>query len=116
MTITDDFIYLELQKTGSTHVTKLLQQLHKNNFVKIGKHNTIKTMPKHVLVGFESKIKVGNIRNPWDWYVSLWSFGCQKRGGLHKMLTKPIGGKKSFMNQMASKAVKKIRDANDIQG
>ena len=37
---------------------------------------------------FDTKIKLGNIRNPWDWYVSLWAFGCMEKGGLYNRVTK----------------------------
>lgn len=29
---------------------------------------------------------VGNIRNPYSHYVSLWAFGCQKKGGYYKRI------------------------------
>ncbi|MHA7865467.1 hypothetical protein [Flagellimonas marinaquae] len=89
MFLTDQFIYLQLPKTGSTHVTYLLEQLYENNFVNLGKHSQLKAAPEHVLRNFEHKIKLGNIRNPWDYYVSQWSYGCQKQGGLFKQLTRP---------------------------
>ncbi len=54
----------------------------------VDKHNTYDKIPAKILGNFEEKLKIGNIRNPWDWYVSLWAYGCSKRGGLYSFLTK----------------------------
>lgn len=35
---------------------------------------------------------VGSIRNPWDWYVSLWAYGCSHRGYMHQHVTKRLRG------------------------
>lgn len=53
----------------------------------IGKHNPISSISKEELGDFNAKFKFGNVRNPWDWYVSLWTFGCQNMGGLKGRLT-----------------------------
>jgi hypothetical protein len=31
---------------------------------------------------------VGSVRNPWDWYVSLWAFGCKGQGAIHGRTTR----------------------------
>lgn len=87
MLITDKIIYLELQKTGCTHTLKVLSDLFKDNYSIIGKHNRYDSISPSKLGDFESKFKLGNIRNPWDWYVSLWAFGCQQNGELFVRLT-----------------------------
>ena len=87
MLITDELVYLELQKTGCSHTIKILSALNNKNCKIIGKHNTYDSIPKEDQGNFESKLKIGNIRNPWDWYVSLWAFGCQKKGGLYNLVT-----------------------------
>lgn len=86
MYISDKIIYLALHKTGCTHVLKLLHSVPSLSGVEIGKHNTIYQVPANALGNFESKIKSGNIRNPWDWYVSLWAFGCMKKGALYEQI------------------------------
>jgi hypothetical protein len=35
---------------------------------------------------FREHTIVSSVRNPWDWYVSLWAFGCAGGGGFHKYL------------------------------
>ncbi len=82
MVISDKVIYLELQKTGCSHVRKLLTSIPEYNGKILGKHNTIYEVPLSAIGDVSSKLKVGNIRNPWDWYVSLWAFGTTGNGGL----------------------------------
>jgi len=77
--ITSKLIYLELQKTACTHIASLLKNTVGGE--KIGKHNWLTEYKT------EKKI-VGSIRNPWTWYVSLWAFGCGRKGGLYTRLTK----------------------------
>jgi hypothetical protein len=68
-----------MQKTGSTHVTKVLKQYVKG-----------KTRERHEQLDdyadFRDRLIVSSVRNPWDWYVSLWSFGCAGSGGFQKYL------------------------------
>jgi hypothetical protein len=80
MFVSDRLIYLQLLKTGCTHITKLLTELVPGEDIQ--KHGRI---PK----GFEIRDRqvVGSIRNPWDWYVSLWGFGCDRKGVLYKRLS-----------------------------
>lgn len=80
MLICDKLIFIELQKTGSTHIKQLLRELvgGKND----GKHNT----PDERLLK-SGKPFIGSVRNPWLWYLSLWSYGCQQKGELYQRLT-----------------------------
>lgn len=87
MLITDRLVYLELHKTGCNHTRKILSALFPENTT-IGAHNPYDRVPKNTLGDFEAKLKMGNVRNPWDWYVSLWAYGCQNMGVLYRRLTK----------------------------
>jgi hypothetical protein len=87
MLITDPIIYIELHKTGCTHTRRIITEMFAGEYKMVGKHNTYDSVPARLLGDFEQKLKVGNIRNPWDWYVSLWAFGCQNHGGLYSRLT-----------------------------
>ncbi|MBS1730633.1 MAG: hypothetical protein JSS67_07620 [Bacteroidetes bacterium] len=87
MFINERLLYLELHKTGCTHVLKTLQSIPDFGGRVIGKHNAIHDVPAEQLGNIQTKLKVGNIRNPWDWYVSLWAFGSLKKGGLYEQLT-----------------------------
>lgn len=89
MYIGDQLIYLELHKTACSHVLKLLQALPSLHGKVLGKHNPLSSVPASELGDLSCKLKLGSIRNPWDWYVSLWAFGCLGKGGLHGQVTKP---------------------------
>jgi hypothetical protein len=83
MYVTDDFVYVQLQKTACTHIARLLAAHCPGR--QIGKHNR----PDADLLASGRKI-IGSVRNPWDWYVSLWAFGCGGKGGLHERLTSRV--------------------------
>lgn len=95
MFINEKLIYLALHKTGCSHVIKLLTSIPELNGVIIGKHNTIASVSKEQLGDVSKKIKAGNVRNPWDWYVSLWAFGSMGKGGLYDQIVK-----KSFFKKI----------------
>jgi len=80
MLICDKLVFIELQKTGSTHIKQLLRELVGG--VNDGKHNT----PDERMLQC-GKPFIGSVRNPWLWYLSLWSYGCQSKGELFQRLT-----------------------------
>ena len=79
MYVSKKLVYLQMQKTGSTHVTRVLKQYCKG-----------KTRERHEQLedyeAYKNRLIVSSVRNPWDWYVSLWAFGCGGSGGFHKYL------------------------------
>lgn len=81
MFITDKLIYIQMQKTGCTHIASLLSNLFDGE--QIGKHNAA----SDDLINSDTYF-LSSIRNPWDWYVSLWAFGVQGKGSLMSRLTK----------------------------
>ncbi|MBT8232358.1 MAG: hypothetical protein HKO66_03700 [Saprospiraceae bacterium] len=85
MLFNESIAYLELQKTGCTHTKAILKKTL--DAEAIGMHNTYDSIGKLPLDAFKTKTKIGNVRNPWDWYVSLWAYGCMGKGGLYKRLT-----------------------------
>ena len=78
MYITDKLIYLQLQKTGCTHISKLLSET-------VG--GSQKTKHQYLLNYNTDKYIIGSIRNPWEWYVSLWAYGSGDKGSLKNRLT-----------------------------
>lgn len=68
-----------MPKTGGTHVSRLIQSYFGG--VQVGKHQR---PPQKVLD--RAPFIIGSVRNPWDWYVSLWAFGCAAQGDLHRRL------------------------------
>jgi hypothetical protein len=82
MFISDKIVFVELHKTGGTHIGKLLANLVGGE--QVGKHN-----PATADLFTPGRSFLGSVRNPWDWYVSLWGFGCDGRGALFLRVTKP---------------------------
>jgi len=78
MYVSDDVIYLQLHKTACTHVTRVLQ-------AHLGGETRTKHSPLSIDPG--DRLVLGSVRNPWDWYVSLWAFGCMAKGSLFSQLT-----------------------------
>ena len=72
MYIGENYIYFELQKTASSQIRKMFKHADSLSVNVVGIHNSYYEVPKKVLGGFEEKLKIASVRNPWDWYVSLW--------------------------------------------
>lgn len=71
---TDKLIYIHMQKTAGTRITEILRDTVGGQ--QVGRaHSYPERKP-------QGKLVLGSIRNPWAWYVSLWAFGCEGRGGL----------------------------------
>jgi hypothetical protein len=77
--VSDKLVYLELQKTASTLIGSVLVDCFGAEY----------RYPKHGRLPADCRARfvIGSVRNPWDYYVSLWSFGGEGEGGLHKRLT-----------------------------
>lgn len=80
MFVSDRIAFIELHKTGCTHIRQLLRELVGGEFV--GKHN--QAGPE--LFGGD-RLLLGSIRNPWDWYISLWAYGCDGKGFIYRSTT-----------------------------
>ncbi len=77
MFISEELIFLQLQKTAGSHIAAKLSS-HLDGYI-MAKHGSLDFDPGDRLV-------VGSVRNPWDWYVSLWSYGCGSAGGVQGLL------------------------------
>jgi hypothetical protein len=62
-----------MNKTACTHIAALLSKHIGGK--QIGKHNWLDKYNT-------DKFICGSIRNPWDWYISLWAFGCKGQGAI----------------------------------
>lgn len=65
--------YIELHKTGTTHIRRLLADEVGGEI--LGEHNPAPPEARRAGRAF-----LGSIRDPWDWYVSLWAYGCGTGG------------------------------------
>lgn len=88
MFVSDHLIFTELHKTAGSHLGKLLQQYVGGE--QVGKHNRI---PE----ALRSRFVAGSIRNPWDWYVSLWGYGCDGKGSVFGQTSKRNGAYESTL-------------------
>lgn len=81
MFVSESLVFTELHKTAGSHLLKLLSTYVGGE--QIGKHNRIP-------VDLRKNFVLGSIRNPWDWYVSLWGYGCDKRGSVYLQTSRKI--------------------------
>ena len=75
------FIYLDLQKTGSTYISNFFIKFSSCNRIELNKHIPIKSVRLNSLY-------IISIRNPLDWYKSLFRYGLTRRGAVHAKLLK----------------------------
>lgn len=80
--ITDRIAYLRLQKTGSSHVLRALKMTCPGRQGEM--HGRL---PESILNS--DRIVAASVRNPWDWYVSVWAYGCDGEGELFERLAGP---------------------------
>jgi hypothetical protein len=80
----DDFIYLDVYRTGSTHVIGLLEEICTGKPVRAFRHAALTKGRPWGLTG--GKPVFATVRNPWDWYVSLWAIGSDGKSAIRKHL------------------------------
>ena len=80
MFVTNDLIFLHLQKAAGTFVVNRLANAMPGDV----RHGHVP-----LTEGKRGRLVVASIRDPWDWYVSLWAYGCMGQGELHARLVQP---------------------------
>jgi hypothetical protein len=75
MLLSKNIVYLQMHKAGSTHATNILQKYCGGHLG--GRHSQLEDYDR-----LRPRLVVSSIRDPWDWYVSLWAFGCTGHGRL----------------------------------
>ena len=76
MVYTDDVVFLQLKKCASTHFARIAFDLWgEENVTYLKKHQRI---PNNFDI--DDRLVIGSVRNPWDWYVSWFSYGCKDDG------------------------------------
>lgn len=73
MFVSEKLLFLELQKTGCTHIRNFLMEIVGGRFVE--RHNQVDA---HLLD--RDRFVLGSVRDPWHWYVSVWAYSCDRRG------------------------------------
>jgi hypothetical protein len=84
MFVSDRLVYLELHKTGCSHIRSLL------NEILPGELRPIHLQAPHDLFT-AGRMFLGSVRSPWSWYTSLWGFGCDSKGGVFGSVTRSRG-------------------------
>ena len=85
----DSFIYLDVYRTGSSHVLGLLASISREKCVRAYRHAAL--TKAHPLGFVAGKRVFTTVRNPWDWYVSLWAYGCDGKSAIRRYLAAHIG-------------------------
>ena len=81
----DDFgrvVYLDVEKTGSSFISKFLQENMNCQRVALVKHGRIGSDFRNGSFYFIS------VRNPLSQYLSLYSYGCEGKGAIYESLKK----------------------------
>ena len=78
-----------MQKTGCSHIASLLSSIFGGE--QIGKHNAATSSQIE-----SNRYFISSIRNPWDWYLSLWTYGVDGNGAIvdrliRKRYLRPLG-------------------------
>lgn len=85
----DEFIYLDVYRTGSTHVFRLFDAVVNHKPVQAFRHASLtKGRPLGMTGG---KAVFATVRNPWDWYVSLWAYGSDGKSAIRRHLDPHLG-------------------------
>ncbi|MGQ0485999.1 MAG: hypothetical protein ACT4SY_11695 [Hyphomicrobiales bacterium] len=84
----DGFIYLDVNRTGSTHLLALLDLVTGSKRVRAHRHSSLTRGRPWGHAG--GKLVFATVRNPWDWYVSLWAYGADGRSSIRKYLSRHL--------------------------
>lgn len=80
MLIADKLVFVEFRNTGASHVERLLHSIAGGVIDKAASPSLLGLLS-------EQRALFGSVRDPWGWYLSLWSAGCAQRGELYNRLT-----------------------------
>jgi hypothetical protein len=69
-------VYMDVEKSGSTYVSQFLRDFLDDDEVAFRKHVELEDRPP------AGRLHVISVRDPLDTYLSLYSYGCQGKGGL----------------------------------
>lgn len=106
MVITDKFAFLHLQKCGGSFIRNwILENISSSKFIK-PQHEGF-TLYKNQI---GNKPIIGIIRNPWDWYVSLFHYNFESKGGILKPIFKENDNFESWLKRVMNKKNGRVHD------
>lgn len=108
MLIADKLVFIEFRNTGASHVEKLLAGI-----VGGEANNKIKVPTEDMLAS--GRPLFGSIRDPWGWYLSLWTFGCAQQGELYQRLVNEKSWNK-VLEKLKATAAARTRQAPVDEG
>lgn len=109
MLIADKLVFIEFRNTGASHVEKLLLKIVGGEV-----DNTVRVPTEEMLAS--GRKMFGSIRDPWGWYLSLWTFGCAQQGELYqRMVNEKSWGKLLQKIEATAKARTKEAPADDVK-
>jgi hypothetical protein len=85
----DNFIYLDVYRTGSSHIVDLLGRICEGKAIHAVRHASLTRCRPWGNTG--GKPVFATVRNPWDWYVSLWAIGADGKRPVREHLLEHKG-------------------------
>lgn len=76
----ESFVYLDVQKTGSSFIIFLLRTFCREQQIRAAKHRSVGAPYD------SNKFHFISVRTPLDQYLSLYSYGCSGKGALYRRL------------------------------
>ena len=107
MYIADKLIYLQQPKSGSNHITFILSRL-------IGGEQLPHHTPISPSIDRTNKLVITSIRDPWDWYISLWSYSHREDTFFRRQLTNAVC-ETGIESEMASQKISSDTAEGDRQ-
>jgi len=77
MIIGKNFFITEMPKTGTTFLRSYFKQYKEVELT--NHHETLNQNKRYSILKFRNRI--GIVRNPYDWYLSMWKWSCKKKKG-----------------------------------
>ena len=82
MIVTEHFVYVHVSRSGGTFLNKLIRQ-HIPGARMLQYHGHLKDLPAE----YSHLPVIGFVRNPWDWYVSMFSDYARKQQYVFQILS-----------------------------
>ncbi|GAB4086451.1 hypothetical protein GCM10028784_30810 [Myceligenerans cantabricum] len=82
----ESFAYLDVQKTGSSFLTRLFERQVAERRTRYRMHGPLEWFPPR------GRIHVISVRDPVEAYTSLYAFGCMGRGAMYGSITRSGNG------------------------
>ena len=82
MIVTDHFVYVHVSRSGGTFLNKLIKD-HVSGARMLQYHGHLKDLPAE----YSNLPVISFVRNPWDWYVSMFSDYARKQQYVFQILS-----------------------------